>query len=221
MVFRSAPLDADLVLLGAPELVVELSAVTAGATGSSRACAKLRQMVRRCCYRGAYGLSTEHALSRFAVQTRWVIACNQGIACVSRLQRRIGQSFGPQLVSPHHMLSTGISHLELPVWHGEGITVAFDDPNAPKPHRSLRLRKGSQTIFNDVQVDAPTVDASATRTAWRSRSIFSDETMLTDGVPTVRCKRQFEMSRADWQTRVEVTAEMTGDSRRLCCSGRV
>jgi hypothetical protein len=41
--------------------------------------------------------------------------------------------------------------------------------------------------------------------------VFIDEMTLDDGVPTVRCARQFEMARGDWQTRIEVTGEMTGD----------
>ena len=42
-------------------------------------------------------------------------------------------------------------------------------------------------------------------------TVFIDEMTFDDAVPTVRCARQFELARGDWQTRIEVTGEMTGD----------
>jgi putative CocE/NonD family hydrolase len=207
--FDSAPLSADLDLLGVPALHVDVADALAGA-----------QIVARLCEVAPDGSSL---LLSWGVQTLdgsrsarvRLNTIGHRVRAGHRLRVAVAASYWPVvwpatgIAAPR--LVTGTSRLMLPVWRSPGIAVEFEAAESA-PHAPFTvLRKGSLTTF----------DGGAGRRADQGRirhangmeveTVFIDEMTFDDAVPTVRCARQFELARGDWQTRIEVTGEMTGD----------
>ncbi len=207
--FDTAPLDAELVMLGVPELVVDLEGAEVGA-----------QIVARLCEVGpdgislllCWGVQQLDGASRARVRLNTI---GHRVRAGHRLRLAVATSYWPVvwpatgIAAPS--LITGTSHLALPVWRAPSTTVAFDEPESAESAAFTVLRKGALS----------TIDGGTGRRTDQGRirhangmaveTVFIDDMTIEEGVPTVRCVRQFEMARGDWQTRIEVSGEMTGD----------
>ena len=209
LTFDTVPLEADVRLLGVPEFVVDLE----GAVGGG-------QIVARLCEVAPDGSSLllSWGVQRLDGSNRaWVRLNTLGhhVRAGHRLRLAVATSYWPivwpatGIAAPR--LITGTSHLVLPVWRAAGMAVAFDEPECAEQAAFTVLRKGSLS-----KIDGGTgrrSDHGRIRHAngMEVETVFIDDMTIEDGVPTVRCVRQFEMARGDWQTRMEVSGEMTGD----------
>ena len=210
-VFDSAPLDVDLVLLGNPELVVDLEAAHPGAQVIARLCEVAPDGTSLLLSWGVTTLEPNdltHATVRLNVLGHCARAGH-------RLRLALASSYWPvvwpatHIPAPH--LVCGNSRLVLPVWSDPGIAVLFDEPECAEAAPFTVLRKGSLTAIEGGagwRADQGRIRHS---NGMEVDTVFIDELALLDGVPSARCVRQFEMARGDWQTRIEVDGTMTGD----------
>jgi hypothetical protein len=209
MTFDTAPLDADVELLGVPELIADLDEAAAGA----QIVARLSDVAPD----GASLLVSWGVQSLDAGRTACVRLNTLGhrMRAGHRLRLSLASSYWPVVWPatgiPAPRVVTGTSRLVLPVWRDPGIPVAFGEPECAEHGAFTVLRKGSLSTFDGGAGRRSDQGRIRHANGMEVEAVFIDEMTLDDGVPTVRCARQFEMARGDWQTRIEVTGEMTGD----------
>ncbi len=207
--FDTVPLDADLVLLGAPALVIEIDAALPGAQVVARLCEVAPNGASLLL---SWGVQVLQGTGTARVQLN---AVGHRLRAGHRLRLALASSYWPVVWPatgvPAPCIGTGVSRLVLPVWRCPGTPVAFAEPECAEAAAFTLLRKGSSTTF----------DGGAGRRADHGRirhandmetdRVVSDVMTLHDGVPAIRCSRRYELARGDWQTRIEVTGAMSGD----------
>jgi uncharacterized protein len=209
VVFDTAPLDADLVLLGAPILVVEIDAAQPGA-----------QVVARLCEVAPDGASLllswgVQVLDGAGAARVRLNAIGHRLRAGHRLRLALASSYWPVVWPatgvPAPRIRTGVSRLVLPVWRRPGTPVVFPEPECAEAAPFTLLRAASLTTSNggaDRRADHGRIRHA---NGMEIERIVSDAMALHDGTPEVRCSRRLELARGNWQTRVEVTGMMSGD----------
>ncbi len=208
-VFDTAPLDADLVLLGAPALVVDVDAAKPGA-----------QVVARLCEVGpdgaslllSWGVQVLRGAGPASVRLNTV---GHRLRAGHRLRLALASSYWPVVWPatgvPAPRIRAGASRLVLPVWRGPGAPVAFAEPECADTAPFTLLRKGAVTPVDDGA--GRLVDHGRIRHAngMEVDRVVSDIMTVRDGVPEIRCSRRYQLARDDWETLIEVTGSMRDD----------
>ena len=209
LTFDTAPFAEDVRLLGVPEFVVDLSGAVAGGQIVARLCEVAPDGASLLL---SWGVQQLDGAERARVRLNTL---GHRVRAGHRLRLAVATSYWPIVWPatgiPAPRLITGTSHLVLPVWRAPGSAVAFEEPECAEHAAFSVLRKGGLS----------TIDGGTGRRSDHGRirhangmeveTVFIDDLTIEAGVPAVRCVRQFEMARGDWQTRIEVSGEMTGD----------
>ncbi len=205
--FDTAPLEADLLLLGAPELIVDVEA----AAGS--------QVVARLCEVGpdggsllvSWGVQSLDGESQARVRLNTV---GHRFKAGHRLRLAVAASYWPVVwpsAEAPPRLMTGVSRLVLPAWNPSSTSVAFEEPECAEPAAFEVLRKGSLTTYADGTGRRSDQGRIRHANGMEVETVFIDEMTWSGGAPSALCVREFELSRGDWQTRIAVSGEMTSD----------
>ena len=207
MTFDTAPLPADLPLLGVPELIVDVDGASTG------------QVVARLCEVAPDGASL---LLSWGVQTLdrspqvrvRLNTLGHQVKAGHRLRLALAASYWPMVwpsaVAPPRV-TTGTGRLVLPVWKTQTLPVAFEEPESAAAAPFEVLRKGSLTTYGDGTGRRADQGRIRHANGMEVESVFIDEMTWTGGAPSALFAREFELARGDWQTRIEVTGEMTSD----------
>jgi putative CocE/NonD family hydrolase len=207
MTFDSAPLDAELSLLGVPEVIVDAQ----GEPGA--------QVIARLCEITPDGSSL---LLSWGVQTLdgdaqvhvRMNALGHQVKAGHRLRLALAASYWPMVwpsAAPPPNVTTGISRLVLPVWTPQTTSVAFEEPECAEPAQFEVLRKGAMTLYGDGTGRRADQGRIRHANGMEVETVFIDEMTWADDKPSALFAREFELARGDWQTRIAVTGEMTSD----------
>ena len=208
-VFDTAPFDADLVLLGAPELVVEIDAAQSGA-----------QLIARLCEVAPDGASLllswgVQVLDGVGAARVRLNAVGHRLRAGHRLRLALASSYWPVVWPatgvPAPRIRTGVSQVVLPVWRRPGTSVAFAEPERAESAPFTLLRAASLTTADDGAERRADYGRIRHANGMEIDRIVSDVMTLHGGVPEARCSRKYELARGDWHTRIEVTGVMSGD----------
>jgi putative CocE/NonD family hydrolase len=210
LTFDTAPLDADLTLLGRPHLDVECDAVVGA------------QIVARLTEVAPDGSSSLLSWGVREVDTAGVQNARVTLKVVGRrvraghrLRLALAASYWPMVwpaavASPTIVAGTG--RLTLPVWGGPYVPVAFEPPEFAEPASFAVLKKGALETFAGGA--GRRLDQGRVRHAngIETETVFSDLMTLEGGTPTIRCERDFELARDGWRTTIAVRGTMTSDA---------
>ncbi len=211
--FDSPPFDADMRLLGVPELIVELDGANTIANAGA-------QIVARLCEVAADGSSL---LLSWGVQTLDGSATarvrlntiGHRVRAGHRLRLAVATSYWPvvwpatDVAAPRSI--SGASRLVLPIWCAAGTAVTFEEPGCAAHAPFTVLRKAEFSVLEGGVGRRRDQGRIRHANGMEVETIFVDEATLDEGRPTVCCVRQFELARGAWQTRIEVASQMTGD----------
>ncbi len=207
MTFDTAPLQSELSLLGAPELIVDVR----GEPGS--------QVIARLCEIApdgsslllSWGVQALDGSPRVSVRMN---ALGHQVKAGHRLRLALAASYWPMVwpsAAPPPSVTTGVGRLVLPVWTPQTESVAFEEPECAEPAPFEVLRKGSLTIYGDGTGRRADQGRIRHANGMEVETVFIDEMTWTGDTPSALFAREFELARGDWQTRIAVTGEMTSD----------
>jgi len=208
--FDSAPLDADVTLLGRPHVDVECDAA-AGA-----------QIVARLTEVAPDGASLllswgVREIDAAGMQTVRVTlnALGRCVRAGHRLRLALAASYWPMVwpaaVAPPTIV-TGSGRLTLPVWRGPYLPVEFAPAECAEPAPFTTLKKGAVATFANGAGTRMEHGRVRHANGIEVETVFSDLMTFDDGVPTIRCERDFELARDGWRTTIAVRGTMTSDA---------
>jgi hypothetical protein len=236
--FTSAPLQESAEILGFPEAQIEISVDQPDALLAVRLCDVAPAGDSRLVSWGLLNLTHRdgHAVPKPLIPGRKYVVTVRLNATAHRLSTghcwrlAISPTYWPHAwpspVAAKITVYTGeASQLILPLRNSSELDASlksFDPPEgAPMlEHENLRMEDASRNISYDVTTGRlQMVDRMDEGRKRLSDGLIYDSTItniftIVDGQPTsasVECKRQIEISRGDWETRVETSSLMTSD----------